>query len=239
MKITRRPPEKPELLGLKLYDKMLVAIAECQRIDEVKEIHDRVAGLEKYAAQAQNYDAELRAMDVRVRASEQAGKLIAKMNKQHGARGKPGPGRGKKNGLVTDDAVLSPEKTLKELGITPDQSSQWQQLAGIPKAEFEKRLPSATGERTSIKRIIRETRPAPPDPAAVRLQRVRTLALRVWGDMRDLPQVIEDVPMQEVVAQLNEMMVDDVAAAIPKVREFVKKLESEIANHETRKAKTA
>jgi hypothetical protein len=146
MKITRRPPEKPELLGLKLYDKMLVAIAERQRIDEVKEIHDRVAGLEKYARQAQNYDAELRAMDVRVRASQRAGALIAQMEKA--------------KSVVADDR-LPVQKTLRELGITRDRSSQWQQLARIPKAEFEKRLPSATGERTSIKRILRETRPAP------------------------------------------------------------------------------
>lgn len=226
MKIVRRPAAKPETLGLALYDKMLVAIAECHRIDEVKEIHDRVAGLEKYARQAKNYDAELRAMDVRIRASQRAGELIAELPKATGARGNP-RGRGAR---IVPSPTTTAQQTLKELGITRDQSSQWQQLAGIPAKEVERHLPQATGERTSVQKIIKEVKRErqKPDPAQERLQKLKTLALRVWGRMRELPGVTLDAPLADVVEVMDKQILDDLAVEIPRVREFVSHLEREM-----------
>jgi hypothetical protein len=50
------PPKfsKKELLGLERYDAMLTAIAECQEVDEVKDIHDKAKALEYYAAEAKS-----------------------------------------------------------------------------------------------------------------------------------------------------------------------------------------
>jgi hypothetical protein len=70
--------------------------------------------------------------------SRRAGELIAQMGKdgQRQTRGASGGGRAK-----------LPQSTLHDLGITRDQSSQWQQLAGIDPKEVEKELPMRTGKR--------------------------------------------------------------------------------------------
>ena len=49
------------------YEAMCRAIAECQRVDEVKEIHDKALALELYARQALNQDAENTAKEIRLR----------------------------------------------------------------------------------------------------------------------------------------------------------------------------
>jgi hypothetical protein len=68
------------------------------------------------------------ATEIKVRAERRTGELLAGMEKHTGT---PGPGRSKKTPSSSDDRLLPP--TLKTLGISRDQSSQWQQLAKIPK----------------------------------------------------------------------------------------------------------
>ena len=54
--------------GLIKYDAMLLAIATCHKIDEVKDIRDKALALEKYAQVAINIDAEQQARAIRIRA---------------------------------------------------------------------------------------------------------------------------------------------------------------------------
>jgi hypothetical protein len=69
-----------ELLGLYRYDAMVRAIAECQEVDETKDIHDRARALEQFSApQAQSFESELGAMDIRIRAATRAGEILAEM----------------------------------------------------------------------------------------------------------------------------------------------------------------
>ena len=90
------------------------------------------------------------------------GKLLAAMEKLHGARGKLGPGRGNKNGVVRDDPVLPP--TLPELGISKGESSQAQKLA-IVQEDNPELFEKVREGKVSIKRAV-----SPPkgrrDPAA-------------------------------------------------------------------------
>jgi hypothetical protein len=99
------------------YEAMCQAIAECHRVDEVKDIRDRAIALEAYAAQGLNTDAE-----------RKAGVLLTAM-KETGERN-----NGARDGSSTETTTLS------ELGISRDQSSKWQQLAQIPDKEFEAAL---------------------------------------------------------------------------------------------------
>ena len=81
--------------------------------------------MEAYFQQAKNTEAERRACEIRLRAERKAGQLLAKMEKNKGAAA---PTRS------------SRATTLKELGVTKDQSSRWQALAGVSEEDFETAL---------------------------------------------------------------------------------------------------
>jgi hypothetical protein len=121
--------------GLLRYDAMCTAIAECHKVDEVKDLRDKAKAIEVYAKQAQNYEAERQAAEVRIRAERRAGELLREM-KTNGERESSG---GDRKSSSCDPRMIQPEKrSLQSLGITYDQSSKWQQLAAVPEAEFER-----------------------------------------------------------------------------------------------------
>jgi hypothetical protein len=100
--LTKRtpPPEfsREELLGLERYDHMVKAIVKCQQ--------------EKYARAAKNYESELRALDIRLRASIGAGQLIAEGQKN-------GKSSSRSPRLIPDSSKPKTKpKTLKQLGIS-------------------------------------------------------------------------------------------------------------------------
>lgn len=107
------------------YDAMCRAIAEAHAVDEVKDIRDKAMALEHYARQARNTEAERQAIQIRIRAEERCGELLA-AQLQHGGD--------RRSGSRSDDP------TLKGLGISKQQSSDWQRLAAIPADQFESDL---------------------------------------------------------------------------------------------------
>ena len=111
------------------YDAMCRAIDAAYAVDEVKAIHDRAVALERYQQLAKNVEAEDRCYQIRWRAANKAGELLKAMEKAKGNQYKN---------------ARSPEptehKTLSELGISKQQSSDWQKLAAVPKDEFEAAL---------------------------------------------------------------------------------------------------
>jgi len=127
------------------YDAARQALAEAHRVDEVKSIRDKAAGLAEYARQAKDRDMVTWATEIRVRAERRAGQLLEGTEKSKG--GNPNLSSGK-------DRL----PTLKSLGITRNQSSSWQKLAAIPEAEFEERVRDLAEEvtHTSGRMILRE-----------------------------------------------------------------------------------
>jgi hypothetical protein len=69
---------------------------------------------------------------IKIRAERRAGELLIEM-KADGKLAKPGANQRKKQ---TSRAVTS--ATLADLGVSPNQSSQWQRIAEVPEAKFEK-----------------------------------------------------------------------------------------------------
>jgi hypothetical protein len=63
------------------------------------------------------------ATEIKVRAERKAGEMLAKMPKHNGGR----PSQNRSNDTTS----------LKDIGITKDQSSRWQQVASIPEKHFE------------------------------------------------------------------------------------------------------
>jgi hypothetical protein len=77
---------------------------------------------------------EYKVRQIRLRAERKAGQLLAEMEKLRGARG-TGSDQHKK---VVGSSSATPPKTLKEVGITKDQSASWQKL-GAMSQDFQRR----------------------------------------------------------------------------------------------------
>lgn len=80
---------------------------------------------------------ERQACEIRIRAERRAGELLRDMEKAKGAQGNPG-GRGAPI-VQSSDATAQP-KTLSDLGISKQQSSNWQRLAAVPEETFDDEL---------------------------------------------------------------------------------------------------
>lgn len=134
------------------YDEMCRAIADAHKVDEVKDIRDKARAIELYSRQAKNIDnerwaIEIRnerwAIEIRIRAERRCGQLLAQRERPRGNRHR-----------------ASHDTTLKDLGISDDQSSRWQKLAAVPQNEFEASFVSPGKASTNgiIKRYARKLR---------------------------------------------------------------------------------
>ncbi|CAN2532555.1 hypothetical+protein [Methylocapsa aurea] len=149
------------MTALLLYDQARHALAEAWRVDEVKLIRDRAAAVAA-AARIANDDELLRqATEIKLRAERRGGELLRDMA-ESGER--VADGRPKRSG----DTTVS---TLKDIGVTKDQSSRWQKLADMRPEDFEAKcaatskeigqsLVETRAERQSSKRERRAAREA-------------------------------------------------------------------------------
>jgi len=189
------------------YDSMIHAIAECHRVDEVKDIRDKASALEAYARQAKNVDAERKAREIRFRAERKAGDLLHDM-RQKGARA----GRGKPT------AEHKPS-TLKGLGISETQSARWQQLANVPEEEFEAALrdPETKPTTNSILAGMKAVNGA---------TKMDNDSLWICGRLTDFERMkLAERPFADILGGMTENMQADVRRIIPKFTEWLMQIE--------------
>ncbi len=155
------PGESP-LARLELACRLL---AEARSIDEVKAIVDLAEAARVYARQARlGLDAQNDAAELRLRAERRAGELLAVLSRHPG--GRPSA----QENLLPPVTGFAPR--LPELQITRRQSSQWQQIAGVPESVFEAHISTTRSRRhelttASALKLARQHRPryvAPPVP---------------------------------------------------------------------------
>lgn len=96
------------------------------------------------------------AHEIKIEALKLLGQYLATRDKPAGARGKPGPGRGKKTGVRSGTAVLGPP-TLSEIGISPRESKYSQKLARLAKERPSSFEAVKRGEKT-YQEVHREQR---------------------------------------------------------------------------------
>jgi hypothetical protein len=114
---------KETLLTIEKYERMVMAIRECFRVDEVKEMRDQAEAIRVYALQAGNFGVERLAELIRLRAEHRAGELLT----QAKADGRLAPGRPTTN---ENGSTMAP--FLESVGVTKKQSSIWREFAAIP-----------------------------------------------------------------------------------------------------------
>lgn len=193
------------------YNAMCRAIDAAHKVDEVKDIRDKAIALEHYARQALNTDAERQAREIRLRAERKAGQLLAKMPKRHGAR----------DGKKTGSSQTTP---LSDLGISKDQSSQWQRLGAIPQRDFDLAIGASVLPPTA-KGILREAEPPKERLRGVSGDPVSSEALWLWGRLLDFERdgLLAKTPKQ-LLQTMTAPMLDDVHRLAPRVAIWLKQI---------------
>jgi hypothetical protein len=125
-----------------LYDKMVLAIDECHKTDEVKDIRDRALALQHCARIAKNMEAERKAAEIRIRAERRTGELLKELEKGKGGRPKNNTLHDANNSFENypHDVGSLFSQAKKEADISDNQAEKWQKLADILKEEFEEAL---------------------------------------------------------------------------------------------------
>jgi len=117
------------------HDATKTAIAKAESVAEAKDWRAKATAMQTWAKQAQDYTRLDQATDIRLRAEIRAGELLAEM-KVRGERRKPSDERSPRaKAKATNTQIVASAPTLSDLGITYIQSSRWQKLAALPRAE--------------------------------------------------------------------------------------------------------
>jgi hypothetical protein len=141
------------------YEAARTALAECQRVDEVKDIRDKAQAMAAYARQAQDSELIQYATEIKVRAERRCGELL-RIAKESGELAPHGGDRKSES--------RSQPTNLKDVGISGDQSSRWQQLASMSEEHFETAVATAkdTAGQVTTAFMLREAQKAKPQGKA-------------------------------------------------------------------------
>lgn len=205
------------------YDAMVHAIAECHRVDEVADLHNKALALELYAKQAQNVEAERKATEVRLRAERRAGVLMATLRREPGRRTDlQEPAAAVAEGSAAVAAPSEYAETLERTGIAPRTATRWQQLAKVPEHEFEDALRDPVTKPTTTE-ILRRVERKDSEREPVRMD---ADALGVWGRLRDVENITSRRRPGDLVGQMTDPMLADIRRIVPALREWITELES-------------
>lgn len=214
------------------YDAMCQAIAECHRVDEVKDLRDKAMALELYARQARNTDAERKASEVRLRAERRTGELLKELARaesskggdtganQHGQR----PEVAASNDATPPTSEPSPyAKALADTGMSRQTANRYQALANVPAPVFESALRDPEVKPTTS-RLIQQARPSQP--------KIPDDSLWIWGRLRDMERdgYFGKSP-ETLMRPMTESMQADVRRLVPLVVDFFRHFE-EVVSHE-------
>jgi N6-adenosine-specific RNA methylase IME4 len=153
---------------LALYDSARHALAECHRVDEVKQIRDNAIAAAAYAKQAKDSKLIEMATEIRKRAERKVGELLKQMAASGERAGQghyqksPAEQNQEDNQTLHSATSDDSPKTLAEIGVSRTQSSRWQGLADLLEDEFEATV--ELSKRQAGASVERAEKPAPPAP---------------------------------------------------------------------------
>lgn len=193
------------------YETYIVALNECHRVDEVKQIHDAAAALEAAAKIAMNTEAERKAVEIRVRAERRAGELMKAMQRNVGGDRR------------SDQAVIAAGRSDYRRAIDrakiPERTAQrWQELAEIPKERFEAHL--SAEDMPSSRAIIESVK---------QKSSVSDEALWIWGRLRDFERMgLIDADPIVLLTEMTEQMQVDCLRLAPIVSALLKRMTEKV-----------
>ena len=137
------------------YEQARTALAAVHSYDEVKDIMDQAERAAVYARQANDSDLIKYATEIRVRAQRRAGEMLSSTEKRDG-------GQAMKARSSAATEVIPP--TLSDMGITKDQSANWQALASMSEEHFEATVEAAkdTAGEVTTAFMLREVKRGKP-----------------------------------------------------------------------------
>src|SRR5262249_56707981 len=106
------------------YENMRQALAECVRVDEAKDIHDKAEALRAYARIRHDLELEIMAAEIKLRAYRRIGEISADLETAPPG----GPGRGKKR-CLNGETSFSKIKTLEAAGISRPKANPAEHVA--------------------------------------------------------------------------------------------------------------
>lgn len=156
------------MASLVRYEQARAALAECHRVDEVKDIRDKAEAMAAYARQAKDQELILWATEIKVRAERRAGEMLSNMAAT-GERAKQGDGPKFDPGNSSiEELVIDKPKTLADLGVSKRESHRWQSLASMSDEHFETAVATAkdTAGQVTTAFMLREAQKARPQGKA-------------------------------------------------------------------------
>jgi hypothetical protein len=207
------------------YDAMLLAIAECEVVDEAKDIKDKAFALETYFRIArQNPEAEQRAHNVRLRAEKRIGELMKEMERDERSKG------GDVKSAPRSAEPIKPSEyaaTRERLGITTQDASTFQQLADMPKEEFEAAL--ASPEKLSARQIVERSKASNNPPAHLRPDPIDPDRLYLWGALLDFEKrgFLNPESVNHIWNGAEEWVCADFARLVPLTIKFLQMMEKD------------
>jgi hypothetical protein len=215
------------------YEAMTYAIAECVRVDEVKDLRDKAMALQLYHKQARNLEAERQACNIRLRAERRVGQLLAEMTRTTPAEAGKSGGKAFgniKTSISNDGTCLISDhqsefaEALTNNNISRQTAHRYQALAAVPDEVMEAALADPTGEASasSILRSVSEpkVKPMPND------------ALWIWGLLRDMErQNYFDKNITDLLSPHTETMKADMHRLAPLAADFFTQLNEVLNEH--------
>lgn len=127
--------------GLTNYDRMKQEIANCDRIDDVKEWENKAKAMAEYNKQSKDKFAEAACKRIRLRAVRRVGELLEQIESEKGKHGSHGNSKGVNIETTRAGSFKnSRTATAKAAGLTPKEAYRATNLARIPIAKFEEEI---------------------------------------------------------------------------------------------------
>lgn len=125
-------------------------IEKARTVDELKDIRDKAEAIRMYAKQAgETLEVQNDVAEIKLRAERRAGELLSEMAENGERAGKEHGAEIRDHHVEGRDMIDTPP-TLSDMGLSRDQSSQWQRAATIPEQVFEQHIADTKSSREEL-----------------------------------------------------------------------------------------